>query len=86
MANDITIGIGDNQYGFVTLKSDSIVGFYDDGAVKMGTLAEDTKLRPIGWQNNAVELDNAGFVEFKAKTEINFSIDGYVLKGSPKKL
>lgn len=85
VANDITIGIGDNQYGFVTLKSDSIVGFYDDGAVKMGTLAENTKLRPIGWQNNAVDLDNAGFVEFKAKTEINFSIDGYVLKGSPKK-
>lgn len=50
----------------------------------MGTLEEDTKLRPIGWQNNAVDLDNAGFVEFKAKTEINFSIDGYVLKGSPK--
>ena len=78
MANDITIGIGDNQYGFVTLKSDSIVGFYDDGAVKMGTLAEDTKLRPVGWQNNAVDMENAGFVEFKGKSIVSFTPDGEV--------
>ena len=78
------------SYGHVRYKGGTAVSFSAEGtvasgAVKMGTLAEDTKLRPIGWQNNAVELDNAGFVEFKAKTEINFSIDGYVLKGSPKK-
>lgn len=85
VANDITIGIGDNQYGFVTFKSDSIVDFYDNGAVKSGTLAEDTKLRPVGWEKNIIDNENAGFIEFKAKTEINFSIDGYVLKGTPKK-
>ena len=54
------------------------VDFYNDGAVKKGTLAEDTKLRPVGWQNNAVDMENAGFVEFKGKSIVSFTPDGEV--------
>lgn len=84
VASDVTIGIGEGQYGFVTFKSGTIIDFYDNGAVKLGTLAEDTKLRPVGWQQNAVADESAGFVEFAAKSSVGFTADGEVTAGTPK--
>lgn len=79
VANETTVGIGDGQYGFVAFRSGSILDFYDNGAVKAGTLSEATKLRPVGWQNNAVDMENIGFVEFKAKSVVNFTQNGEVI-------
>jgi hypothetical protein len=78
IADKTTIGIGEGQYGFVDFKSDSVLTFYDNGAVKTGTLSEDTKLRPVGWKNNALNMENAGFVEFKAKSVVNLTQNGEV--------
>ena len=79
VADEITVGIGEGQYGFIAFKNGSVLAFYDNGAVKTGTLSEDTKLRPVGWQNNSVERENVGFIEFKAKSVINFAQNGEVI-------
>ena len=50
----------------------------------MGTLAEDTKLRPVGWQNNAIDMENAGFVEFKAKSTVSLTPAGEVTSCTTK--
>ena len=57
IADETTVGLGSEKYGFIAFKSGTILDFYNDGAVKKGTLAEDTKLRPVGWQNNAVDME-----------------------------
>ncbi|MDD4085505.1 MAG: hypothetical protein GX084_05095 [Acholeplasmataceae bacterium] len=85
IAEEATVGIGEGQYGFVVFKKDSELHFYDSGAVKTGTLSEDTKLHPVGWQNNAIDRSNAGFAEFKAKSVINLTVTGEVMSGTLKK-
>ena len=55
--------------------------FYQTGAVQTATLANDTSLRPVGWENNT-NNGNAGFVKFKGGTEISFTQDGYVTNGT----
>ena len=78
IADETTVGIGEGQYGFVAFKKDSELHFYDNGAVKTGTLSEDTKLHPVGWRNNAIDMENAGFVKFKAKSVVNLTPTGEV--------
>ena len=55
--------------------------FYQTGAVQTATLANDTSLRPVGWENNT-NNGNAGFVKFKGGTGISFTQDGYVTNGT----
>ena len=51
---------------------------YEDGSVSSGTLAFDTQLRPLGWQNNSVDMSNAGFAAFTKETLITFTPEGEV--------
>ena len=85
VAGKATIALGNGQYGFVTFDDDSILEFYDSGAVKTGTLAEDTALRPAFWQQNMADNTNAGFVEFKKETCVYFDEAGNVTAGTIKK-
>jgi hypothetical protein len=84
IADKTTIAIGEGQYGFVAFKGGSVLDFYDNGAVKTGALSEDTKLRPVGWHNNAITMDNAGFVEFKAKSIVSLTPAGEVMSCTVK--
>lgn len=86
IASKATVALGDGQYGFVTFDDDTILEFYDSNyTVKMGTLAEDTQLRPVGWQQNMADNSNAGFVEFKKGTRVYFDEHGLVTAGTLKK-
>lgn len=85
IVDETTVGIGEGQYGFVVFKKDSELHFYDNGAVKTGTLSENTKLHPVGWENNTVDMENAGFIEFKAKSVVNLTPTGEVISGTAKK-
>lgn len=78
--NETMVLLNENEYGFVAFKSGTVLAFYDNGSPKTGTLNEDTKLRPVGWQKNAVDNENAGFVEFKAKSQIEFTDTGEVMQ------
>lgn len=85
IVDETTVGIGEGQYGFVVFKKDSELHFYDNGAVKTGTLSENTKLHPVGWENNSIDMENAGFVEFKAKSVVNLTPTGEVTSCTLKK-
>ena len=52
--------------------------------MKMGTLNEDTQLRPAFWQQNMADNSNAGFVEFKKDTGVYFDENGLVTAGTIK--
>lgn len=38
IADETTVGLGSEKYGFIAFKSGTILDFYNDGAVKKGTL------------------------------------------------
>jgi len=78
---DVTLSIQKGKYGFVNFKGGNQLVFYPNGAVQTATLADDTNLRPLGWQSNALDA-SAGFVEFKGGTQISFSQDGFVTSGT----
>ena len=82
--NDVVLQLSDTGYGFVRFKNDTELSFYANGRVKKGTLAEATKLRPIGWQYN-LQDEGAGFVEFKGGTAISFDEAGLVSAGTLNK-
>ena len=65
-------------------KNDNLLTFDTNGRVITGTLAEATKLRPLGWQHNLKD-ESAGFVEFKSGTDISFDATGLVTNGSLNK-
>ena len=77
----VTLNLQKGKYGFVTFKAGNVLTFYQTGAVQTATLANDTSLRPVGWENNT-NNGNAGFVKFKGGTEISFTQDGYVTNGT----
>lgn len=80
---DITLSLQKGKYGFVNFKGDNQLVFYPNGAVQSATLANDTSLRPVGWQKNTSDF-SAGFVTFKGGTQITFTQDGYVSSGTLK--
>ena len=82
--NDVVLQLSDTGYGFVRFKNDTELTFYANGSVKRGTLAEATKLRPVGWQYN-LQDESAGFVEFKGGTAIAFDEAGLVAAGTLNK-
>lgn len=82
--NDVILQLSDNGYGFVRFKNDNLLTFDANGRVISGTLAEATKLRPLGWQHN-LQDESAGFVEFKSGTGITFDATGLVTNGSLNK-
>ncbi len=69
-----------SSYGHLRYKDNTAVTFS-----KQGTLAEDTQLRPVGWQQNMADNSNAGFVEFKKGTRVYFDEHGLVTAGTLKK-
>lgn len=77
----ITVALEEGRYGFVNLRDDHLVSFYEDGSLKAGTLDEDTKLHPAGWQGGYTGDDSAGFIEFKGGKDIEFYETGEVVKG-----
>lgn len=86
LKDDVTIALMQGKYGFVKLKSGEELAFYPDGKLKAGTLAEDTKLRPVGWKAR-LELDreSVGYIEFRAGEDVVFDENGGVLVGTIKK-
>lgn len=83
--DDVTIGLVEGRYGFVTLKGGNEMVFYPDGKLKSGTLKEDTNLRPVGWQDYlARDKANAGYVKFRAGEDVVFNEQGEVLVGTIK--
>lgn len=84
IAEDATIQLVKDKYGFLNFKEDNVLAFYDSGVVRSGVLDEDTNLRPMGWRNNYVSEDTAGFVKFSAKKKIEFNEFGEVISGTLK--
>lgn len=82
--NDVVLQLSDKAYGFVRFKNDTLLSFYPDGRVRSGVLAENTKLRPVGWKKNLTDEGN-GFIEFKSGMRITFDADGLVTQGSLSK-
>lgn len=82
----VTIALTEDKYGFVKFKSGEELVFYPSGRVKSGTLAEDTKLRPVGWRERlALDKESVGYVEFRAGEDVVFDETGQVLVGTIKK-
>lgn len=79
--NDVVLQLSDKGYGFVRFKNDTILTFYNNGKIKSGTLAEATKLRPVGWEHNLLD-ESAGFLEFKSGSSISFAENGLVTSGT----
>ena len=69
----------------IKFKKKTAVRLNDFGEVISGTLADDTYLRPVGWQQNMADNSNAGFVEFKKGTRVYFDEHGLVTAGTLKK-
>ena len=84
IAEDATLQLVKNRYGFLNFKEDNILAFYDSGAIRSGVLDEDTSLRAVGWRNNYMKENSAGFVKFSAKKKIEFNEDGEVISGTLK--
>lgn len=84
IAEDATIQLVKDKYGFLNFKEDNGLAFYESGAVHYGVLDEDTNLRPMGWRNNFMAEDSAGFVKFIAKKKIEFNEYGEVISGTIK--
>ena len=63
--NDVILQLSDNGYGFVRFKNDNLLTFDTNGRVITGTLAEATKLRPLGWQHNLKD-ESAGLLNSRA--------------------
>lgn len=82
--NDVVLQLSDTGYGFVRFKNDTVLAFYPNGKIKNGTLAEATKLRPLGWKHNLAD-ESAGFVEFKSGSSISFDENGLVTLGTLNK-
>lgn len=83
---DVTIALMEGKYGFVKLKSGEELVFYPNGKLKSGTLAEDTKLRPIGWRDRlTLDRERVGYVEFREGEDVEFDENGEVLIGTIKK-
>lgn len=80
---DVTIGLTEDRYGFVTLKGGDEIVFYPDGKLRAGTLKENTNLRPVGWQKYvANDMASAGYAAFRAGESIVFNEQGEVLIGT----
>lgn len=79
--NDVVLQLNEKAYGFVRFKNDTLLSFFPNGRVKSGVLAENTKLRPVGWHNNLAD-ESSGFAEFKSGMRVTFDIDGLVTQGS----
>ena len=84
IAEDATIQLVKDKYGFLNFKEDNVLAFYDSGVIRSGVLDEDTNLRPVGWKNNIIPDDSAGFVKFSAKKKIEFNEYGEVIAGTVK--
>jgi len=84
IAEDATIQLVKDKYGLLNFKEDNGLAFYESGVVHYGVLDEDTNLRPIGWINNIIAEDSAGFVKFSAKKKIEFNEYGEVISGTLK--
>lgn len=86
LKEEVTIALCEDRYGFVKLKSGEVLAFYPDGKLKKGTLAEDTKLRPVGWRERLdLDRESVGYVEFREGEDVEFDENGEVLVGTLKK-
>lgn len=71
-----------NTGDYVNFKKSTVITFNADGSVKQGTLDEAYELRPAGWRNFLSTDENAGFIKFKAGTEVVFGPGAQVIKGT----
>lgn len=83
LAGDTDFMIVKNIPPYITFKSSTPIVFNLDGGVAIGTLNNDTYFRPVGWENNSEE--SAGFIKYKAGTELAFNNKGEVVSSKSKK-
>jgi hypothetical protein len=74
----------EGKYGFISCRANSVLTFYDSGAIQSAVLAEDTYLRPFNWQKLLRQPEAAGFVKFCANKPITFNETGDVVTGTLK--
>ena len=84
LADTATVRLVAGKYGFLTFRENTVLSFYESGAVKSGVLDTDTSLRPAGWQKNHAVNEETGFVKFSAKKAIVFNEAGEVTAGTLK--
>ncbi len=82
LGDDANLMIVKNTLPYVTFKSSTPIVFNMDGSVASGTIKSDMYLRPVGWENNSKE--NAGFISYKAGTELAFNNKGEVVASKSK--
>lgn len=80
----VTVSLQKERYGFVDFKADTVLTFDAEGHIVSGTLDDDTRLRPLGWQQGRTDAASPGFLEFKGNRSITFSPNGYVISGTLK--
>lgn len=85
LAGQAVLRLMDDQYGFITCKENTLLEFYDSGAIRSAILAEDTALRPLGWRKIVQDPAAAGFITFSANKTILFDENGYVTAATLKK-
>ncbi len=84
LADEANIMVVKNTLPYVTFKSSTPIVFNLDGSVAIGTLKNDTYFRPVGWENNSIE--SAGFIKYKAGTELAFNNKGEVVASKSKEV
>ncbi len=79
---DAELIIVNNKAQKISLKYETPFAIDKNGNLLSGFPKSDTYLRPVGWQNFMPKDNYAGFVKFKAVTEITFGPNGEVVRGT----
>lgn len=79
---DADLIVVQNSAQQITLKYETPFAIDNNGNLLRGFPRSDTYLRPVGWQSFMPKDHYAGFVKFKAVTEITFGPNGEVVRGT----
>ncbi|MDU4960493.1 MAG: hypothetical protein E6X17_07505 [Sporomusaceae bacterium] len=84
LANEAVLRLVEGQYGFISCRANTVLTFYESGAVRSAVLSEETKLRPAGWQTIMKPSASTGFIKFSANKPMEFNEAGEVVAGTLK--
>ena len=84
LANEAVLRLVAGQYGFISCRANTVLSFYESGAIRSAVLSEDTHLRPLGWRTIMQPSATAGFIKFSANKPVEFNEAGEVIAGTLK--
>jgi hypothetical protein len=84
LASEAALRLVEGKYGFISCRANTVLTFYDSGAIRSAVLSEDTRLRPFAWSKILQQPEAAGFIKFSANKPIEFSEAGDVVAGTLK--